>query len=227
MTSHSAPRPAPIFVGDHLALDFLNTRSTPSGIWIEWLGDGADLLDWLERAGAIEPAVAARLRSPGDALRGLDGVAEQARSLREWLRAFVQRHAGSELSADVVAELAPLNDLLARDDSYSRVEAGGDDAPNRGGHRQHPLRQQRVRRWTTPEQLLQPIAEAIGDLVCHADFRLIRACEGSACTLMFLDRTKAHARRWCSMAICGNRAKAAAHRARVSGRRGPSATPAP
>ncbi|MGO9268383.1 MAG: CGNR zinc finger domain-containing protein [Candidatus Binataceae bacterium] len=30
---------------------------------------------------------------------------------------------------------------------------------------------------------------------------------------MFLDRTKAHARRWCSMAVCGNRAKAA-HRSR-------------
>jgi predicted RNA-binding Zn ribbon-like protein len=76
-----------------------------------------------------------------------------------------------------------------------------------------------VRRWTTPEQLLQPIAEAIAYLACHADFRLIRACEGSACTLMFLDRTKAHAWRGCSMAACGNRAKAAAHRARSAGRR--------
>jgi predicted RNA-binding Zn ribbon-like protein len=51
--------------------------------------------------------------------------------------------------------------------------------------------------------------------MCHADFRLIRACEGSACTILFLDRTKAHARRWCSMAICGNRAKVAAYRARA------------
>ena len=59
----------------------------------------------------------------------------------------------------------------------------------------------------------------VHDLVCHTDFRLIRACEGTACTLMFLDRTKAHARRWCSMAVCGNRAQAAAHRARASRRR--------
>jgi predicted RNA-binding Zn ribbon-like protein len=81
------------------------------------------------------------------------------------------------------------------------------------------LRLRRVRRWTTPEQLLLPLAEAIGDLVCNADFRLIRACEGAACSLTFLDRTKAHARRWCSMAVCGNRAKAAAHRARESNRR--------
>ena len=50
--------------------------------------------------------------------------------------------------------------------------------------------------------------------VALADFRLIRGCEGPVCTLLFLDRTKAHGRRWCSMAVCGNRAKAAAHRAR-------------
>ena len=31
---------------------------------------------------------------------------------------------------------------------------------------------------------------------------------------MFYDRSKSHARRWCSMAVCGNCAKATAHRAR-------------
>ena len=47
------------------------------------------------------------------------------------------------------------------------------------------------------------------------DFSLVRKCEGEGCTLWFLDLSKAHARRWCSMAVCGNRAKAAAHRARA------------
>ena len=77
---------------------------------------------------------------------------------------------------------------------------------------------QPMRRWEKPEELLLPIAEAIGDLVCYADFNLIRSCENDACTLMFYDRTKGHARRWCSMAACGNRAKAAAHRARIRGK---------
>ncbi len=214
MIVDSAPRPPPIFAGDHLAMDFLNTSATPSGVRVEWLCDGADLVDWLALAGAIEPAAAAKLRGKGGASRGLDGVAEQARGLREWLRAFVARHAGSELGAEAASELGPLNRWLAQDDSYARVEAGGEGSPV------PPLRLRRVRRWTTPEQLLLPIAEAISDLVCNADFRLIRACEGSACTLTFLDRTKSHARRWCSMAVCGNRAKAAAHRARESSKRG-------
>ena len=59
------------------------------------------------------------------------------------------------------------------------------------------------------------LIEAIGDLVCQKDFTLVRRCEGPTCTLWFLDVSKAHARRWCSMAVCGNRVKAAAHRARA------------
>jgi predicted RNA-binding Zn ribbon-like protein len=215
----SDSRLAAFFVGEHLALDFLNTRATPSGVWTDWLSDGADLLAWLEQAGAIEPEVAVRFRKQPRARRVLDEVASRARDLRGWLRGFVERHAGRRLEADAVAELGPLNRLLARDDSYWQVEAGGDskEGPASG---QHVLRRQRVRRWRAPDELRQPTAEAIADLVCNADFRLIRACEGTACTLMFLDKTKSHARRWCSMAGCGNRAKAAAHRARASRKRG-------
>ncbi|MES6429106.1 CGNR zinc finger domain-containing protein [Cutibacterium acnes] len=46
----------------------------------------------------------------------------------------------------------------------------------------------------------------------------MKACEGPACTLMFADHTRARARRWCSMAVCGNRAKQAAHRSRIKDR---------
>src|SRR5260370_1447160 len=64
------------------------------------------------------------------------------------------------------------------------------------------------------------LVDAAADLICNYDFQLIRSCEGSACCLIFLDRTKGHARRWCSMAVCGNRAKAEAHRARTARKRG-------
>src|SRR5438105_3293291 len=48
----------------------------------------------------------------------------------------------------------------------------------------------------------------------------LKAGEGPACTLLFADHTRGHQRRWCSMAMCGNRAKQAAHRERVKARRG-------
>jgi predicted RNA-binding Zn ribbon-like protein len=210
MKRDQGERPAAFFVGDHLALDFVNTRCKPAGAWVDWLGDGRDLVDWLKRAGAIDAGVAAELQTGAAAPRRLDAVAGQARDLREWLRDFVERYGGRELEAAALADLAPLNQLLAEDDAYLQVAAADGGSLTATGLVQH-----RLRRWTRPEQLLQPIAEAIADLVCNADFRLIRACEGSACTLVFLDRTKAHARRWCSMAVCGNRAKVAAHRART------------
>jgi predicted RNA-binding Zn ribbon-like protein len=203
MTSNRLPA---FFVGEHPALDFLNTTATPRGAPIEWLGDGEDLVDWLEQVGSIEPVAAARIRESGS--DALDEVARQAREFRQWLRGFVTARMGKPLRATAAA-VAPLNELLARDRSFPRVEAAGRDSED--GRR---LVLRRVQRWESPGELLQPIAEAAADLICHQDFRLIRACEGSACTLVFLDRTKAHTRRWCSMAVCGNRAKAAAHRAR-------------
>jgi predicted RNA-binding Zn ribbon-like protein len=197
------PHPPPLLVGDHLALDFLNSTAVPAGERVEWLTDGPALLAWLVGTGAVDAAEAARIGDPSR----LDQVAAEARRLREWLRGFVTARAGRPLGGDALAALAPLNALLGRDDGFRRIEAAPD-----GGYRWR-----RERRWGAPALVLQPIADAIGDLVCGADFRLIHACEGVGCTLMFLDRTKAHVRRWCSMAVCGNRAKAAAHRARRRG----------
>ncbi|MBL1080662.1 CGNR zinc finger domain-containing protein [Streptomyces actinomycinicus] len=42
----------------------------------------------------------------------------------------------------------------------------------------------------------------------------IRTCAGGACILYFLDTSRNGTRRWCSMAACGNRAKASRHYAR-------------
>ena len=197
-------RPPPIFVGDHLALDFLNSIATPKDVPVEWLRDGRDLIDWLERANVIPADIASRFHATKDQ-RALDAVAARAREFRDWLRGFVTRHMGKPLTTSAAKALGPLNELLARDTSYPVAETGG------GGQ---ALRLRRARRWDSPDELLHPIAEAAADLICSVDFRLVRACEGSVCSLLFLDRTKAHARRWCSMAVCGNRAKAAAHRAR-------------
>jgi predicted RNA-binding Zn ribbon-like protein len=208
----TSDRPPAFFVGDHLALDFLNTAATPRGVAIEWLGDGKDLVDWLEQAGAIEPAAAARVRESGS--DALDEVARQARQFRQWLREFVTARMGKPLRATAAA-VAPLNELLARDNSFQKVEAAERHAED--GRR---LQLRTVHRWENPVELLDPIAGAAADLICNQDFRLIRSCEGSACVLVFLDRTKAHARRWCSMAVCGNRTKAAAHRARRARKEG-------
>jgi predicted RNA-binding Zn ribbon-like protein len=197
--------PPPILVGEHRALDFLNTVAVPIDTSVEWLSSGAALLDWMQQAGLIESDVAASFRGRS---KELDAVAARTRELREWFRGFVQHHAGRALAPGAVRELDPLNRLLAIDETHRQVVPAEQRVSGQA------LQWARQRRWTAPRQLLQPIAEIMGDLVCHADFRLIRACEGPRCTLMFLDTTRSQARRWCNMSVCGNRAKVAAHRAR-------------
>ena len=203
-------RPPAIFIGDALGLDFLNSIATPVDTAIDWIDDGEGYLDWLAQAHLVPADVLGDMRAralPGE----LDKVADQARSLREWFRGFVRHHKGRPLTAAALAELEPLNRLLDRDQTFSRI------APQ--ASKQAPLTLQTLRRWRTPDALLLPVGEALARLVCDEDFSHVKACEGPACTLLFADHTRGHARRWCSMALCGNRAKQAAHRHRLKAQR--------
>lgn len=198
----------PFFVADAKGLDFLNSRATPVDTPVEWLGSGEDLIAWLKAAELVPANVLKDLTR--NALPGeLDAVAVQARALREWFRGFVQRHQGKPLKPGALSEIEPLNRILERDDAFGQVGVAKD--PESGSA--HFVWQEK-RRWRSPESLLLPLARAIADVICEEDFELIRACEGHACSLMFVDRTKSHRRRWCSMAVCGNRAKQAALRER-------------
>lgn len=201
-------RPLPaIFVADAPGLDFLNSVATPVDEPVDWIGNGEGLLGWLEQARMVPHEALAALRAqyaPAD----FDAVAGQARALREWFRAFVHARKGQPLSAADLRELEPLNRLLERDEQHSELVAHAS-----GSESSFELRVRR--RHKTPESLLMPIAEALAKLVCDEDFTHVKACEGPRCTLLFADHTRGHARRWCSMAICGNRAKVAAHRKRL------------
>ena len=181
------PRPAPFFIGDDLALDFLNSIAAPWGPEIEWLTNGGDLVAWLEQAHAVPADVSAHFRAHTGS-RGLDAAASEARELREWFRVFVRKHAGKPLGRRALHDLAPLNELLGRDTAYRLIEISvtrdrrGDD-----GEGLQALRWQAKRRWDSPKSLLLPLADAMGDLVCRKDFTLVRKCEGPTCTLWFLD----------------------------------------
>lgn len=191
-----------MFLADARGLDFLNSVATPVDVPVDWIGDGRGLVDWLKQSGLVPEAqleeIAARAM-PGE----LDRVADQARDLREWFRGFVKRHMGRPLSGDALDALAPVNRLLERDETYRRIVM-----------RDGRVALEAARRWRSPESLLLPIGEAIAETVVSEDFAQVKACQGHDCTLIFADHTRSRARRWCSMAVCGNRAKVTAHRAR-------------
>jgi predicted RNA-binding Zn ribbon-like protein len=195
-----------MFLSGSLGLDFLNSLATPVDTQVDWIDGGDGLLSWLEQAKLVPAKDLKALEAraiPGE----FDTVAAQARSLREWFRAFVRERSGKTLGADDLRALEPLNRLLGRDERFSQIVA----EPTEGAS---ILELKVLRRWRTPESLLLPIGEEIARFLCSGDFEYVKACEGSTCTLLFVDRTRGRARRWCSMAICGNRAKQAAHRDR-------------
>lgn len=202
------PSPTPaMFIADSTGLDFLNSVATPVNVTIDWIDDGDGLIDWLGQAHLVPADVLVTMR--GGAMPGeLDRLAEQARGLREWFRGFVREHKGRPLTSASLRELDPLNRLLARDEGFGRVVALDSGI----------LGFERVRRWTSPDSLLLPVAEAMATLVAEEDFSYVKACEGPTCTLLFADHTRGHVRRWCSMSACGNRAKQLAHRQRVGAR---------
>src|SRR5580658_2191978 len=202
--------PAMFIAGDP-ALDFLNSVATPIDVPVEWLDDGDGLLSWLAQAKLVSAAVLKQVRSQSS-LGELNKVAEQARDLREWFRGFVEKHRGRSLARDDLKKLERLNRLLERDDSFNQIAP----ATSKEGN---AFELRVMRKWRSPEGLLFPIAEAIARFVCSEDLSYVKACEGPTCTLFFADQTRSRVRRWCSMAICGNRAKQAAHRHRVKGNR--------
>ena len=70
------------------------------------------------------------------------------------------------------------------------------------------------------DAILAPVAEDAADSLVGDDLSLVRRCANPDCVLVFLDTTRNHRRRWCSMDVCGSRAKAAAfyRRSRGAGR---------
>jgi len=191
-----------LFVADSPGLDFLNSIATPVDTPVDWIGDGAGLVAWLRQA-QIVPARTLDEIEKSASVKSLDGVAARARELREWLRRFVVKHKGRPLAIHNAEELEPLNALLRQDQSYYQLVVG-----------ERAIHLEAQHRWSSPDSLLVPIAETIARMISEEDFTHIKACEGHACTLIFADHTRARGRRWCSMGICGNRAKVSAHRKR-------------
>jgi predicted RNA-binding Zn ribbon-like protein len=188
----SAPRW--VWYGGRPSLDLVNTRrgrqADGSG-GVEYLASPADLADWLIAGGHGDVAAA----GPGLA-RGLD----QARELREAIDAGVRAAvAGAPFPAPA---LEILNRWLAA-------------APSLGAQLQlrdgvAVLGQSAIR--PTLDQVLGGIAADAAELLGTSQRSRLRICPGPGCGGRFADDSPAGRRRWCSMAVCGNRSKAATHR---------------
>ncbi len=188
-----------LFVGNQLALDFLNTRPVIDGEPTELIPDFEALLRWFRAAGVLGPRAASKLRQNWDEAARSRRTLERLQAWREWLRkAVVDWEAGG---TPPHAVLEGLNQLMAKHPMLIRLKASA------GGSA--------AELWFDPvtrEDLFAPIAHSAAMLFATADRSRVRMCGN--CVLHFLDTSKKGTRRWCSMQLCGNRLKVAAYAAR-------------
>jgi predicted RNA-binding Zn ribbon-like protein len=184
--------PAPLVLADHPALDLLNTKMMVEGQTRDLLSDDEDAARWLEQIGfgsSTELPVAVNGRLVGE-----------LRALRDCIENLIAARCESR-SADPAA----LNAFLRQAVPQLVWEQPG-----------QPLLD-RFRDPDAANRRMGQLAFAAAELLAEGDFNLVRKCESPECSLMFYDRTKSHKRRWCSMALCGNRHKVAEFRKRRQG----------
>lgn len=185
-------------VANNLGLDLVNTRIIAGGREVDLLGNFDDLLEWLEATRAIEISDIKRARSELSGTNLADSVFAKALELRDSLR-----HVADDLSNGRVVSLSSLNTL----NDILKLKTGHFEVRNVGGKYEKHFRSTT----SVAGGLLIPVAENAADLLSNGKLGLVRQCENPECILYFYDTTKNHKRHWCSMAVCGNRAKAAAH----------------
>jgi predicted RNA-binding Zn ribbon-like protein len=185
--------------------DFLNTDDLENGSRVERLPTLDSALEWFVGRGVIHGEGADRVRAmtasaPDLAARDLRRIHGVRAALREVADAIVEERPPRDgaldtvnraLHARQVIELVPVEDGCVSVD-HRHVGDPIDDALAR---------------------LVDPL---VLELTTGQPER-IRICDNDRCRWVFYDASRTGRRRWCDMATCGNRAKAARHRARTKG----------
>ena len=181
------------WLGGRPALDFVNTRRERWRRDVECLLSVDEVVTWLVRARA---AAAADARAAS--------VLAEARVLREAIDAGVRAAVAG--SAPDRGAVAVIDDWLALAGSRPALVTGPFG---------RPVLSERVH-VDSPRRALGMVAyDAARMLGIEAERTRVRICGSDTCSARFYDRSPAGARRWCSMALCGNQNKARRFRERA------------
>ena len=198
----AAPRPL-LIVGGHLALDFTNTVDDPLGPnrW-DHVDDYPGLLEWADRVdilttGSRKALTAAARRRPDRAAAVVQQTAELRSALAEVF--------------DAVLDGGDLERGWARAKPFFREAV---DRASVGRGPSHLLLQWELDQL---ESLLWPLADAGRRLLTSPELSRLKRC--AACPWLFLDHSRNHSRRWCSMEDCGTSEKMRRYVAKRASRR--------
>ena len=184
-----------LLLGGRLAIDFANVPSYP--------GAPSQDLSWEELIAFLQGSniVSAERASSLLALSGSDPDAAQAllsRSLR--LRDALRRAFGAVVRKEGIARewAEPINQILRITEGHDELVFAGDSWKMEFQAREGGL-----------DWLLAAVARSAAEVLVEGTQARLRICGNPACGLFFSDSSRTRRRRWCSMAICGNRHKVA------------------
>ena len=192
----------PASVGERLWLDFVNSDAGSR----DAVEDFESLVSWLEQAAIFDADRAMGMRRRAQQQpAGAAAALVDARRVRTALRALAE-HGTTDASAREEA-VVEINRVLGRSAGTRRLEPGPDGDYVRAF----------VPGGDAFAGLMIPLVESAADALILNELARVRRCANPRCRRVFYDATKNGRRRWCDMATCGNRAKAARHRARTKG----------
>jgi predicted RNA-binding Zn ribbon-like protein len=204
---HPSDLPEP---GLDRAIDFVNSFGTSRGRPYDDLQTADAAVVRLAELGFLTPADSAAERERLAAHPAVSGAAlARLQAVRSGLRELIDATAEGR-SADPDA-LASVNLALRLAEFVELVPLGSD------------YRLARRRAGEPVDQAIAAIARLVAAEVAGGRSDRLRICENPTCRWAFYDRSRPGTRRWCEMSSCGNRMKAARHRART--REVPSAVP--
>lgn len=188
-----------MMVGERLCMDFINTVS-----WREsaekrrdWFTSYDKLVDWCIHAEVLtEQQAKALLLKAKEKPSEAGEVLKQAIEMREVMyRIFKSISKGTTPHP---LDLERFNDSMRHSYQNLRVIHEKDRYELKFMHTEENL-----------DIMLPPILQSAVDLlVSKNDLERVKQCEGDSCGWLFFDTSRNRSRRWCSMADCGNRAKA-------------------
>lgn len=187
--------------GGHLALDFVNTlgglRDEPPSPDDELIDSYEDLVVWCVRLGVISEADGQTLlRAAGADEKGARRAHARAQELRELVYAIFRPIADGAAAPEHL--LDELRDAERNALASAHLAPAGADAPH-GAMRWT---------WPPPRELgdpLRPITHAAVELLTTGPLGHLKICGN--CRWLFLDQSRNHSRRWCSMDECGTQMK--------------------
>ena len=187
-------------IGGRLALDFANAGSPKHPLSWE------ELILFLEATQVISSQRSALLLELPEAdPSSAQTLLTRASSFRDAARQIF--HALVRHQQPQGEHIEPVNEVL-------RVTEGHDELAFSGGQ----WRMEFMARESGLEWLLAAIARSAAELVGEGPEARVRLCANPECGLFFYDDSRTKRRRWCSMAVCGNRNKVASFAKKHAGK---------